>query len=133
MGTYEVREYPATNWVSTDGYEMDVFDAEVVNIAFDKLFQYIAGNNADGVKIEMTAPVTTWIRPGIGPNCESNFTMSFFIPSIYQDEPIAPMDPTVYIEQRPAIKVLSRRFSGSASGEKFRADTYYTAGYDSPF
>ena len=49
------------------------------------------------------------------------------------------------------MKVLSRRFSGYASGddylanavelvndatangEKFRADTYYTAGYDSPF
>ena len=81
---YEIRDVPVTKWVSTDGYEFQIHDGAQNGIMFDKLFHYIDGGNAEGAKIDMTAPVLYFIIPGAGPNCESNFTMSFLIPEIYQ-------------------------------------------------
>ena len=81
---YEIRDYPASKWVSTDGYDLHVHDSQQADDMFQKLFNYIDGQNAEGVKIDMTAPVTIFIIPGAGPNCESNFTMSFYIPDVHQ-------------------------------------------------
>ena len=81
---YEIRDYPASKWVSTDGYDLHIHDSPQTDTMFNKLFNYIDGQNAEGVKIDMTAPVIYFIIPGAGPNCESNFTMSFYIPEIYQ-------------------------------------------------
>ena len=53
----------------------------------------------------MTAPVTILIKPGAGPNCESEFTESFYVPEAYQENPAVPNDPEVYIEERPAMEV----------------------------
>lgn len=55
----------------------------------------------------MTTPVTTYIIPGAGPNCEQNFTMAFYIPEKYQQDPPLPLGPGVYIEDRPAYKVTT--------------------------
>ena len=60
----------------------------------------------------MTAPVTMRIIPGEGPNCESNFTMSFFIPSDMQEDTPQPTDAQVYIEEREEFTVVARRFGG---------------------
>ena len=92
-------------WVVTDGLAMDVHDGQPAKDAFHRLFDYIDGQNEAGIKIDMTAPVSIFIKPGAGPNCESEFTMGFYIPEIYQTIPIAPTGEGVYIEDRPGFKV----------------------------
>ena len=59
----------------------------------------------------MTSPVTTYIQPGAGPNCESTFTMAFYIPPTFQENPPKPTDETVSIEERPEIRVFARYHS----------------------
>lgn len=56
----------------------------------------------------MTAPVTVFIEPGSGPNCESTFTMAFYIPSEFQEDTPEPTADDVSIEERPEFKVLTR-------------------------
>ena len=112
MEGYEIREYPATNWVSSDSQAMEVYDSPESEKLFYKLFSYISGNNAKSAKIPMTSPVSMEIHPGAGPNCKSNFTMSFYVDPKYQKNTPKPKDRAVYIESRPAMKVLIRREQG---------------------
>ena len=63
----------------------------------------------------MTAPVTMRIEPGEGPNCESNFTESFYIPSNLQGSPPQPKDAMNYIEDRPEMTFVTRKFGGYPS------------------
>ena len=81
---------------------------EASSIMFWKLFNYISGENDQKVKIPMTAPVTTLIEPGDGPNCESTFTMAFYVPPAFQEDTAIPTDSSVLIEERPEFKVFAR-------------------------
>ena len=81
---------------------------EATSIMFKKLFNYISGENDQKMKIPMTAPVTTLIQPGEGPNCDNSFTMSFYIPSVYQNDTPSPTGDSVSIEERPEFKVFAR-------------------------
>ena len=98
----------------------------------------------------MTAPVTTKIVPGAGPNCENSFTVSFYIPKEHQDKPPKPSASDVFIEERPAMDVYVTSFGGFAKendwlseaksltdkindSSKIRPDMWFTAGYNSPF
>ena len=109
---WEEREFPATKWISTEVFSISVHESEESIAAFYRLFNYIDGQNSESMKIPMTAPVSRRIIPGEGPNCESNFTMSFYIPSNLQENPPLPLDSTVYIEERAAFKVAAKRFGG---------------------
>lgn len=84
---------------------MNIHDGDEFSDSFHRLFDYIDGNNMEGTKIDMTSPVTVFIKPGAGPNCESEFTMSFYIPAIYQETPITPKSEEVYIEDRKEFRV----------------------------
>ena len=75
---------------------------------FWKLFNYISGQNDKQVKIPMTAPVSVLIEPGSGPNCESTFTMAFYIPSAFEEDTPVPTDPDVSIEERPEFTTYFR-------------------------
>ena len=75
---------------------------------FWKLFKYISGANDKETKIPMTAPVSIYIDPGAGPNCESTFSMAFYIPAEFQENTPKPTDPDVSIEERPELKVYAR-------------------------
>ena len=112
---------------------MFVHDGHEHSVVFNRLFNYIDGGNSEGMKIPMTAPVSIRchisssnktdlpciliclvktfyprILPGEGPNCESNFTMSFLVPASLQETSPQPTDPLVWLEDRPAIRsVLS--------------------------
>nr|XP_027221723.1 heme-binding protein 2-like isoform X2 [Penaeus vannamei] len=149
--TYEERVYPAQKWVTTSHLSISHHEA-TSDVMFRKLFNYIDGQNDAAMKIDMTAPVTTLVIPGEGPNCENNFTMSFYVPAAHQDNPPTPTNPDVYIEERPELHVFSRRFHGFANDEDWIVNaaqlhddlvaageegvdfqTYYTVGYDSPF
>lgn len=50
-----------------------------------------------GLKVPMTAPVTTRVIPAPGPACKNNFTVSFFVPFADQDNPPMPSNDTVFI------------------------------------
>lgn len=75
---------------------------------FWKLFNYISGQNDKQVKIPMTAPVSIYIEPGAGPNCESTFTMAFYVPASFQEDTPEPTDADVSIEERQEFSVLAR-------------------------
>ena len=101
-----------------------------------------------GKNIDMTAPVVTKVIPGKGPNSESTFIVSFFIPPSHHSEPPSPSNPDVYIEEFPDLTVYTIAFSGFAKDKDFNEEAaistdktkeksvheefYYTAGYDSP-
>ncbi|XP_076444048.1 heme-binding protein 2-like [Babylonia areolata] len=149
---YELRRYEATKWVATQT-EAATFDA-VRSDMFHALFRYIDGNNADNVKIPMTAPVVTTMAHGQGPNCASNFTMHFMLPHDQWQAPVTPSDPRVSIVTLPAMEIYVKSFPGWATDEDktqkvmelykaLSSDTktassvethyYYTAGYDGPY
>ncbi|KAF7657649.1 hypothetical protein LDENG_00024130 [Lucifuga dentata] len=146
---YEVRTYHATKWISTSLSGMQ-WDA-AMNAGFRRLFNYIQGNNQSKVKVEMTAPVSCRVDPGSGPACETQFTVSFYIPEEHQANPPAPADPQVFVEHRKEFTAYVRTYGGF-SNEKLKHEElqklveslkrdrapyidepYYAAGYDSPF
>lgn len=146
---YEIRTYHATNWVSTSLSGTD-WDA-AMSTGFHRLFKYIGGTNQNKVKVEMTAPVSCRVVPGAGPACESQFTVSFYIPEEHQSAPPQPTDPDVFIENRKAFTAYVRTFGGFANeqskrdellklleslkrdGAEYVDQPFYVAGYDSPF
>ena len=86
------------------------------------MFNYIDGSNSIETKIPMTAPVTYRILPGEGPNCGSNYTVSFWISSDRQVETPQPTDPLVYVEERAEFMVVARRFGGYPHDLDFSAE-----------
>ncbi|KAM4694972.1 heme-binding protein 2 [Discoglossus pictus] len=147
---YEIRQYEPAKWVSTAVPSMRDWDS-AISTGFMRLFNYIQGNNEKKQKIEMTAPVTTYVEPGAGPACESTITVSFYVPTEQQDDPPKPSEANVFIEQRAQMTVYVRCFGGFTNatknqeqllqlsellkrdGKSFDENVYYTAGYDSPF
>merc|ERR1719454_1491432 len=117
---------------------------------FKKLFNYISGANDKKQKLAMTAPVITEIIPGPGPNCESNFTMSFYVPKALWSAAPQPTAADVFLHEVPEVTVYVKAFNGYAKtadyisaasklaesvgdSSKFVQGVWYTAGYDSPY
>ncbi|XP_045165324.1 heme-binding protein 2-like [Mercenaria mercenaria] len=144
---YEERQYAPCKWVSTTVQDMSSEAAR--STGFSRLFKYITGENEKEMKIDMTAPVATRIVPGAGPNCESTFTVSFYIPPKHQDDPPKPKSTEVFIEDFPEMNTYVTGFGGFSSDEEWikkarelsekvkdkdiHQEFYFTAGYDSPF
>jgi len=144
---YELREYEASNWVSTSKIA-PFLDSKVQGSLFWPLFQYIQGS-----RIKMTVPVTNLVRPH-DPSDGYNYTMSFFIsPSIHH--PPKPSNDKVFLEMKPRFKVYAHSFKGYAWNQEMwerhtdmlaqhldddglqdkyypRDQKYVTAGYDDP-
>ena len=138
-------------WISTVVSGLSYTDE--VKTAFMKLFGFISGANNQKVKIDMTAPVLTMVSPGEGPNCVSNFTVSFYFPWKYQNTTFLPQptDDTLFVQRSNAMTVAVRSFGGFAKDEDitqnvaalgqdltahkivFQEKPYSSAGYDSPF
>lgn len=72
-----------------------------VPIGFRRLFSYIDGGNTEAKKIPMTAPVRVKVEPSCGPFCKNNFTVSFFVPYSFQDNPPAPLNELIEIKGSP--------------------------------
>ncbi|XP_074553557.1 heme-binding protein 2 [Halichoeres trimaculatus] len=116
---YEVRKYGAAKWVSTmeESWSMEY----ATMTAFRRLFGYISGENAEGKKIEMTAPVLVTI-PEEPIWSTRNFTMSFLLPSEFQQNPPTPDNTKVYIHEMPEMKMYVRSYGGWMTGI---SDFYY--------
>lgn len=151
----EARSYPAALWASTDVLSTNINDAG--SIGFNRLFDYISGANEGSVVIDMTTPVLTKVLPGQGPNCNSTFVVSFYVPYLYQTAagPPKPTSADVYIQTIGPKYVAVSEFDGFAVQDKAVAetvslskevgnsedvkqdtadpDTWYLVGYDPPF
>lgn len=147
---YEVRKYEFSRWVSAD-YD-SVFMEVAINRAFWKLFQYIQGANDAGIKIDMTAPVLIHTQDGTKIWKSSRYTVSFLLPSIYQEGQSAPnpTDSSVYFSEMPDMKVYVKSYGGwlfgltsrtksralreslDASEASYVKGSHYDVGYDSP-
>ena len=151
----EVREYDALLWASTVVEDSSVTDAG--GVAFGRLFGYLSGDNEKKQKIDMTTPVLNHIEAGTGPNCNSTFTVSFFVPWQYQNEegPPSPTSDLVFIETKKLPQVAVAEFSGFADDKSIvqeasvlydaiidskdidvdegAQDAYFFAAYDSPY
>ena len=146
---YEVRNYKPSKWVGTT--ISSVSYTKAVDTAFDKLFNYISGENTAKAKIPMAAPVATKIVPGRGPAHESNFTVLFFTPFAYQNNTPTPTNPELALVDLPAITAYVVSFGGYENDRSLQEyatdltdrlnedrvdyvkDFYFTAGYDSPY
>eukprot|EP00027_Filamoeba_sp_ATCC50430_P006790 CAMPEP_0168557244 /NCGR_PEP_ID=MMETSP0413-20121227/9321_1 /TAXON_ID=136452 /ORGANISM="Filamoeba nolandi, Strain NC-AS-23-1" /LENGTH=204 /DNA_ID=CAMNT_0008588261 /DNA_START=10 /DNA_END=624 /DNA_ORIENTATION=- len=146
---YEIRKYDVSYWVSTLVEDISLDSA--LDTGFDRLFNYISGQNSQNEEIPMTAPVRAVIQPGAGPNCDSNFTVSFFVPFAYQTNTPQPTNPLVFLEEDNSIEVAVISFGGEAhdevvvakahgladaldkDGVSYEAEPYFFAGYDPPY
>eukprot|EP01121_Diplochlamys_sp_Union-15-3_P007494 TRINITY_DN1909_c0_g1_i2.p1 TRINITY_DN1909_c0_g1~~TRINITY_DN1909_c0_g1_i2.p1 ORF type:complete len:200 (+),score=32.62 TRINITY_DN1909_c0_g1_i2:83-682(+) len=144
---YEIRQYDAAKWTSTDLPDMTY--EEAAEDGFFRLFDYISGKNQGNVDINMTAPVRFVAKQD---KSKENFTVSFYLPYAWQDKvPPKPTDPTVYTESNDAAKYAVTGFSGWATNEdidaevkklrsyldsdkvEYNKDFYIFAGYDAPY
>ena len=90
---WEERLYPARNWVCTARQEENNPRGQRSGM-FWALFQYIQGGNEDGVKIDMTTPVTTLRSP------DGGLEMCFYLGAEHQAAPPAPTQQGVFIKAR---------------------------------
>ncbi len=125
---FEIRRYLPQLVAET------VVDGEFSDVggqAFRILAGYISGNNRNGEKISMTAPVSQ--RPG-GEQIESTapvsqargedgrYALHFFLPSRYTvDDVPEPTDDRVQIRQIPQRWLAASRYSGGWSEARYRS------------
>lgn len=115
---FEVRDY-SPHILAETIVQGDLEEAG--NKAFDRLFQYISGNNRSRVEVPMTAPVSQQRKGekikmtapvgqrGVG----ERWAVSFMMPASYTLENIPePLDPRVTVRQVPARRVAAVRYSG---------------------
>ncbi|XP_071074789.1 heme-binding protein 2 isoform X2 [Dasypus novemcinctus] len=103
--SYEIRRYGPAKWVSTSLEALDWDSA--VQAGFSKLSGYLAGKNDREMKIQQTAPVTSFVEPGAGPFSQSTVTVSLYLPAAQQAEPPQPAEPGVFIEDRAEMTVFA--------------------------
>lgn len=122
---FEIRDY-APHVLAETIVEGDIEGAG--NEAFNRLFQYISGNNERQDKVEMTAPVSQ--EPGgekidmtapVGQQqAGERWAVSFMMPSSYTLKTLPePLDPNVTLRQVPARRLAAIRYSGFWSEEGY--------------
>jgi hypothetical protein len=148
------RNYVGALWASTDVLGTDINEAN--NVGFNRLFEYISGANDQSMTIDMTTPVLNYIQPPAGPNCNTTFTVSFYVPYKYQTAggPPKPTASNVYIQTIPDLFIGVTEYGGFATQKEDLAkvvelekqienskdvavdsstENYYYASYDPPF
>ncbi|CAH8320186.1 unnamed protein product [Eruca vesicaria subsp. sativa] len=109
---YEIRRYNTSVWMSTEPMK-ETSLVKATRTGFSQLFDYIQGNNDYHQKIEMTAPVIVQVSPSNGPLCESNFTLSFYVPKQNQLNP-APAK-NLHVQRWDTRYVAVKQFGGYVS------------------
>jgi hypothetical protein len=148
----EIREYAASNWVSTD---MAADSQEnLQSKGFHKLYNYITGKNERHEKMDMTAPVLLKINAATAfTHDDPVFTMSFYLGWKYQSNEEAPRPEAedTHLQTLESKRYAVISYSGYSNQKKqeenlkilgsylkqneiqFNSDYYFFAGYDSPF
>tara|TARA_B100000676_G_C17785873_1_gene684390 strand:+ start:107 stop:607 length:501 start_codon:yes stop_codon:yes gene_type:complete len=116
---YEEAYYKVV--LKTDNFEVRLYDERVVvqtkyhsnSSGFQKLFNYISGQNQDSEKIEMTTPVTMLQQ-------NNQMVMQFFLPSRFNvgSAPL-PLDRSVEIAKIDKGYFAVIKYSGFASDKNF--------------
>ena len=98
------------------------------NKVFNRLFNYISGENHSSDEIKMTAPVSQEPRgekirmtaPVSLQPAEGRWAVSFMMPASYTLETLPiPNDPEINLRRVPARRMAAVRYSGFWSGEKY--------------
>ena len=123
--SFELRDYPPQIVAETE-VEGTLEDAG--NKAFNRLFDYISGNNRSQGKIAMTAPVSqapssakiAMTAPVGQQRTQGGWMISFTMPRSYtlSDLP-APEDPNVRLRKIPPRRMASVRYSGRWSEKRY--------------
>jgi hypothetical protein len=110
---YEERIYPPQTWVRTSMRNNSREDCTYP--MFWKLFNYISGQNGRQLKIPMTAPVSVLVQPdddqcggAAAGDLQTTFTMAFYIPAPFDQDPPEPNESSVTIEYRPELRIFVR-------------------------
>ncbi|KAL5253647.1 hypothetical protein ACHWQZ_G013424 [Mnemiopsis leidyi] len=104
---YGKRKIKAGSWVSTEIFASDGDDRYFT--ALERLANYIGGQNEDSQNIEMTVPVIT--KNYLDENFdETRSTMHFYLPPEFHENPPAPTDDLVEIEEWADTVVFYRTF-----------------------
>lgn len=170
IGSFEHREYPAANFACVKS-EVDLRDDPLAglenvdplvlmssnrwqktptSLMFKELFKYISGVNQEGVKVEMTRPVSTrhsakQDQREVGAELEE-LEMCFYIPAEHQANPPKPLENSpVYIYNRPSMRLYShralstrpsqdviRKVKGDLDVLLHRERDYFVSGYSDP-
>jgi hypothetical protein len=117
IDTIEVRRYPEILWAETENAADDS--------GFNRLFQYISGENQSRGHIPMTTPVLNSEKiPMTAPVLTKANIMAFALPTSYTKESVpAPTNPAVHITASPARTLAALRFSGHTSSAKVQEKT----------
>lgn len=108
---FEIRYYPAATMAMITSSSKSYRD--LGSSGFRKLAKYIFGGNTEKKQIAMTSPV----RMDIG---ETNSTMAFVLPSIYNQSTIPkPNDSSIDIITSEPEYVAVIQFGGFAGNEKY--------------
>ncbi|XP_066294048.1 uncharacterized protein [Branchiostoma lanceolatum] len=111
---YEVRRYESSLWVST--VVTDFSYVTGTTRAFWRLFNYITGENEEGITMEMTQPVLVTIPKDKDGWFFRDYVVSFMIPRVHWDNPPLPTDSALDIERRPEEVVFVQSSRGWLTG-----------------
>lgn len=144
---FEERKIPSLNWACVE-QESGSSEADQMEVFF-RLFGYLGGNNIQGVRMNMAAPVSIeYVKNGT----DVVLSGCFLVERRHQQQPPEPTDSSIKIKERPEMNVLTRKFGGyatsdsvwlretaalkailTAAGKEVRSDLMYWNAYDAPF
>ena len=128
-GHIQVRQYKPMVVAQT---EVDANYDEASNKAFNRLFNYISGNNKKQQKISMTAPVImdpkteeiAMTAPVFQEKSGKLWLMQFVLPKEFTlDTAPVPTDATITLKEIPSKKVAVLRYSGFLSQQSIAEKT----------
>ncbi|XP_029446326.1 heme-binding protein 1 isoform X3 [Rhinatrema bivittatum] len=102
---YEERVYDAGKYAAVEvtGKPFDEASREAVL----QLLKYVGGTNQKGTGMGMTAPVTITAFPSEDGSLQQRVKVLLRIPSQYQEDPPAPSESSIQIEERESVTVYS--------------------------
>jgi len=107
--SYEERVYPAAKWACT-ARTVPRTEASPTRSMFLDLFRYFAGDNVDKKEIDLTVPVNTFVQQR--ENDVTFYESCLVLPSKARSAPPKPNNPSVFIDDKPDMVILTRRVGG---------------------